>query len=277
MAFEETAARESELRRLVEHERDETAAALSESDRRTRSALERFRARLETLQAELANRAAHTAARFERLAKLVEQLRHASFNSTGAVEEMPQLALLIHQLHEEIGTAALEASVTDQATSLAADPTNDPVADPPSLAADELRGRARSHSAVAGPTGPRSGQSSRISGHSRGGLSTTWIPGSWAAAKDTLGRATPAAGQTRHTELARRVEPPVVEESTVEGSGETPSSKAMRLLTNAGETPSSSATAAKPARRATSIKTRKSFSSGKLFMIRVLCFTSYGD
>ncbi|CSR41505.1 Uncharacterised protein [Shigella sonnei] len=55
------------------------------------------------------------------------------------------------------------------------------------------------------------------------------------------------------------------------------SSKAMRLLTNAGETPSSSATAAKPARRATSIKTRKSFSSGKLFMIRVLCFTSYGD
>ena len=42
----------------------------------------------------------------------------------------------------------------------------------------------------------------------------------------------------------------------------------------AGETPNSSATAAKPARRATSIKTRKSFNSGRLFMICVLCFTS---
>ena len=34
------------------------------------------------------------------------------------------------------------------------------------------------------------------------------------------------------------------------------------------------AAAANPARRATSIKTRKSFSSGRLFMICVLCFTS---
>lgn len=54
-------------------------------------------------------------------------------------------------------------------------------------------------------------------------------------------------------------------------------SKAMRLLTNVGETFSFFVTAVKLVRRVISIKTRKLFSSGKLFMIRVLCFISYGD
>ena len=111
-----SASRECERRLAAEAARDEAAAALAESGVRTRQALSRFKSRLESLQYELSSRATHVAARFERLSRLAETLRREAFSLDGGlgsgegVGGVGRLAVVIHELQQEIGAAALESA-----------------------------------------------------------------------------------------------------------------------------------------------------------------------
>ena len=111
-----SASRECERRLAAEAARDEAAAALAESGVRTRQALGRFKSRLESLQYELSSRATHVAARFERLSRLAETLRREAFSLDGGlgsgegVGGVGRLAVVIHELQQEIGAAALESA-----------------------------------------------------------------------------------------------------------------------------------------------------------------------